>query len=127
MIPFTIGTTPVDEWKTVTEKAISLCVATHRNLGETTLDDIRRKIILDARVAIGPKDSDDPKFYLVRIINEGGKTIPMRMVSAAGILRNILDCSPLNRLNEMDRESFMAVIQRRLDAVLADPSLLEST
>jgi hypothetical protein len=123
LIPMTIGKA-APEWHWKAAKATDMVLAITHHIETKDPVQLRQAIIGHAREALSDL-TDETMFHCpTGDLGEGEGPQPTPVASAAGIFRLVLDDSPLNHLNPIDAESFMLVVQRRVDEVLADPVIL---
>jgi hypothetical protein len=84
---------------------------------------IRPVVLGHAREALGRKETAE--FMGVMNLDLGEGPGPTEVMTIPGIFRLVFEISPLDRSSESSVETFMAVVQRRLDEVLTNPDLLD--
>jgi hypothetical protein len=111
-------------WQARVEKSTDMLVALTRGMGTTDLSQLRDKVIGDAREALGPKPGREMMSEKLIDHGDGAGPVSTPLMSSAGIFRLAFNESPLDRSSDSDCESFMVIVERRLDEVLASPELL---
>ncbi|MHB1210353.1 MAG: hypothetical protein ACYC1I_11715 [Acidimicrobiales bacterium] len=85
------------------------------------LPDIRARVIQIARDALSPADSS--KFRQRQPVALDGRKAPemTNLVSPAGIFRMVIEFARIDRMDPVAAESFMDVVQKRLEELERDP------
>ena len=112
-------------WREKLRNATGAVIVLNRYFGPKDHATLRTKTIADAREALG-ETPDDAMFPTLECSKPEtpDQSEPTDVCTTAGIFRLVLEDSRLDHRDGYSDETFMTEIQRNIDELLGDPSLL---